>query len=115
MPEYAAEPPAPRVKWQRAAAGPPVADSDEPLRCGGPELSTEQRFLLMREKRLARQAEQSRLREVAEAKTAKSAPKVDDEDEDKAAERFRNDRYAVKLLQQDDSAWGGSASTGMIG
>ncbi|GAA2565571.1 hypothetical protein GCM10010435_42930 [Winogradskya consettensis] len=120
MPEFNAE--ALRPVWRRAAAQPRVAGADEPLRCGGPELSAEERFQLMRERRLARKAEEERGREEADARSASrhsSAAKVksdDDEDEDRAAERFRNDRYAVKLLHQEDSVWGGGgAGSGMLG
>lgn len=111
----------PRPVWRRAAAAARVAGSDEPLRCGGPELTAEEIYQKMKARREARLAEEARKREEAEAnraarRSASAAPAKDEEDEDKAAERFRNDRYAVKLLRQDDDAWGGgSALPGGIG
>lgn len=110
-----------RSVWRRAAAEPRVAGSDEPLHCGGPELTVEERYLLMRERRLARKAAKEREEEEAAAQEAARHPsrhRAADEEEDelKAAERFRNDRYAVKLLRQDDGAWGGDAAgSGVLG
>ncbi|MFC0099181.1 hypothetical protein ACFFKH_16865 [Micromonospora marina] len=108
-----------RAVWRRTATGARTADEDERLSCGGREPSVEERYLIMRERRLARKAEE-RARAEAEARTAGPASqrRSDDEEEDdlKAAERFRNDRYAVKLLHQDDAAWtGGGAGPGVLG
>ncbi|WP_067495006.1 hypothetical protein [Actinoplanes sp. TFC3] len=115
MPDSSAEQQVPRAVWRRTASGPAVAGSDEPLRCGGPELSTEERFQLMRERRRARQAAEAAAKEE-EAPSKRVSKVEDEEDEDKAAERFRNDRYAVKLLHQDNSVWGGNDSgSGMLG
>ncbi|MBL7253224.1 hypothetical protein [Paractinoplanes lichenicola] len=93
-----------RAVWRRTNA------SDTPekeRRCGGPEMSVEERYQLMRERRLAAKKEEP---------VKKDEPADEEEDDLKAAERFRNDRYSVKLLKQDDDAWGGGAkSTGTLG
>ncbi|MDY7085797.1 MAG: hypothetical protein SYR96_11890 [Actinomycetota bacterium] len=99
-----------RAVWRRTT-GPVTGEGegDVVLRCGGREMSVEERYELMRERRLARKREQEKLED--------RKPEPDDEeDELKAAERFRNDRYAVKLLKQDGDAWGGSSGdTGVLG
>ncbi|WP_041831832.1 hypothetical protein [Actinoplanes sp. N902-109] len=121
MPDDTREQAAPRPVWRRAAAAPRVAGSDVPLTCGGGELSVAEHFELMRERKRALDEERARAHEEEEARrasrrSAAAKPDVEDEDEDKAAERFRNDRYAVKLLQQDDGAWGGGgAGPGVLG
>ncbi|WP_438874520.1 hypothetical protein [Symbioplanes lichenis] len=113
----------PRAVWRRAAAAEPreSAVDAEPAVCGGRELSVDERYELMKERRRLRKEAEAKEREEAEAKESgrhrsrQSSPD-DDEDEDKAAERFRNDRYSVKLLKQDTSAWGGGgAGSGDIG
>ncbi len=103
-----------RAVWRRTnSSGSALGDGDGEvvLRCGGPEMSVEERYQMMRERRLARK------RELEQKEKPEPRPKPDDEEDDlKAAERFRNDRYAVKLLKQDDDAWGGSAGgTGVLG
>lgn len=120
MPDIVPEEGSSRPVWRRAATTPtaaatPTDGSDRPLRCGGPELDVHERFYLMREKRRSQLAEQARLREEAEERDAAKERVPDDEDEDRAAERFRNDRYAVKLLHQDDSAWVGGTDPGALG
>lgn len=121
MPDIAPEEGSSRPVWRRAAATPTAAATstdgpDRPLRCGGPELDVHERFYLMREKRRSQLAEQARLRKEAEEHDAAAKERVlDDEDEDRAAERFRNDRYAVKLLHQDTSAWVGGTEPGALG
>ncbi|WBB71951.1 hypothetical protein O7602_19690 [Micromonospora sp. WMMD1128] len=109
--------PTPFKAWKRER---PVASpgGTRPAMCGGPEYTAAQRLDLMREKQ---RAMDEAARERAEAEARKAAkrrrPKPADEDDDfLAAERLRKDRYAVKLLRQDDSAWGGGgAGTGVLG
>lgn len=61
-------------------------------------------------------AEQDRLRAEEEEAEKKEKRRVEEEDDVKAAERYRNDRYAVKLLRQENDAWGGNdAGSGMLG
>ncbi|WP_306215256.1 hypothetical protein [Actinoplanes sp. RD1] len=107
----------PRAVWRRAASTARAVE-EEPRQpfCGG-DLDTEGRYQLMKERRRLRKEAEAREREEAEAKEAAARKaRNQDEDEDKAAERFRNDRYSVKLLQQDNSAWGGGgAGSGDIG
>lgn len=99
--------------------------------CGGPQYSAAEYRQLMREQwqetRDARwraiNEEALRLRaerqaELAEKEQRRREQEQDEEDGgQRAAERFRNDRYAVGLLSQDDSAWGGggSAGSGVLG
>lgn len=116
MPEHEARPDdgqqhAPRSVWRRSTVPSALTGGEPeppPLRCGGPELSVDERYLMMRELWLAQKAEQDAAEQEAEAR---AVPKPDgqdqDEDDDRAAERFRNDRYAVKLLRQEHSAWDG--------
>lgn len=106
---------APRPVWRRAAAAPRVAEEEaRPLTCGG-GLSVDETYLIMKERRAKRKAEEARLRGDSEEKRAPKRTE-DDEDEERAAERFRNDRYSVKLLQQDNDAWGGGgAGSGVLG
>jgi hypothetical protein len=96
-----------RAVWRRATPAGPETSEDDRKRCGGPEMSVEERYRMMRERRLAAKKQSA----------AEPEPEPDEEeDELRAAERFRNDRYAVKLLKQDDDAWGGDAtSTGTLG
>lgn len=105
--------------WKRERPTTPVGE-DRPLMCGGPEYTVAERLELMREKQRAmdetarREREEAEAREAAKRRAAK--PADDEEDEYLAAERSRNDRYAVGLLRQDDSAWGGAgAGSGMLG
>lgn len=109
---------APRPVWRRSAPAPRVADEEIAPSCGG-WLTPEERYLQFKERRDARKAEEARLR-GDNAESRQSASKKmhvdDDEDEDRAAERFRNDRYSVKLLHQDNAAWGGGgADSGVLG
>ncbi|MBU2668187.1 hypothetical protein KOI35_32215 [Actinoplanes bogorensis] len=97
-----------RAVWRRATPAGQETSGDDRLRCGGPEMSVEERYQMMRERRLAAKK--------APEEKPKAKDHDDEEDELKAAERFRNDRYAVKLLKQDDDAWGGGAdNTGTLG
>jgi hypothetical protein len=101
-------------KRERSATAEHVVE-DRPLRCGGPSYTRAEVLALRRAERMRRRAEEAAARREPEPEPVEP-PKDDDEDEDKAAERRRNDRYAVKLLRQDDSAWGGSgADSGMLG
>jgi hypothetical protein len=107
-----------RPVWRptRPATSEP-AEPDRPLMCGGegPILSVDERFEMMRE--LKREWDAEKAREADEEEKARKAEKQkDDEDEQRVIERFRNDRYAVKLLQQADNVWGGGAGdTGALG
>ncbi len=112
--------PAALPTWRRSRAAAPQADPDRPVRCGGPEYTLDERFELMRERQRELDEAAEREREEQEAREAKqrrgSHPADEDEDEYQAADRFRNDRYAVGLLRQDGSAWGGGdAGSGMPG
>lgn len=120
--------PAALPTWRRARAEESRAGADQepereperPARCGGPEYTLEERFQLMRERQREMDEAAEREREEREAREAKqrrgSRPDDEDEDELQAADRFRNDRYAVGLLRQDGDAWGGGdAGTGVLG
>lgn len=109
-------------KWRRSR---PVAQAD-PERvphCGGPHLTNAQREEYLRQfaaESAARREREQRERAEEAAREAKqrrgSRPDDEDEDEYQAAERFRNDRYAVRLLRQDGDAWGGDdAGAGVLG
>lgn len=93
-----------------AAAEPEAYDG--PLRCGGPILTVDERYELMKAKK--REMDEARARAEAEAaeqeqkEKSKLPGRGDDEDEQRMLERFRNDRYSVKLLRQQNDAWGGS-------
>ncbi|XVV16088.1 hypothetical protein ACQP2X_17560 [Actinoplanes sp. CA-131856] len=107
---------APLKVWRprRESAASPVEPVRE-LRCGGP-ITVDERFELMRA--LKQERDEAREREQAEAEAAAPAERknTDDEDEQRMLERFRNDRYAVKLLRQSDDVWGGANSgTGALG
>lgn len=122
MPDSATGAGSARPVWRRAAVSPsgeaaPTDQSDRPLRCGGRELSVDERFNLMRERRRLQLAEQERQQEESQERDAvvNERSTDDEEDEDRAAERFRNDRYAVKLLHQDSAAWGGNVDSGALG
>ncbi|NMO56937.1 hypothetical protein HH310_37905 [Actinoplanes sp. TBRC 11911] len=104
-----------RPVWRPARpAASETAEPDRPLRCGGegPILSVDERFEMMRA--LKREWDEEKARTAEEEKKAEKP--ADDEDEQRVIERFRNDRYAVKLLRQADDVWGGGAGdTGALG
>jgi len=113
-----------RPVWRRSvSAGPVDAAEEMTLRCGGPTLTVDERYLLMREKKREMDEAKAREREEAESRESARRParrvvdRVDDEDDDdQAVKEARNDRYAVKLLRQDTSAWGGGgAESGVLG
>jgi hypothetical protein len=112
-----------RTVWKPSRTG---ADQIErPLYCGGPNYASlyheQQREAQEREERERREAEaRERAKRETQAGKTRGRPSrlhADDEDDDATAEtEKRNDRYAVKLLRQDDDAWGdGSASAGFLG
>ncbi len=113
----------PRSVWRRAAPVVSEAVAEErPPSCGGPDdLDVEGRYQRMKEQRRKRKEAEAREREREQAEAKAAARRArersgEDEDDAKAAEKFRNDRYSVKLLQQDNSAWGGGgAGSGDIG
>lgn len=84
---------------------------ENPTRSGGPVLTVDERYELMKARK--REMDEAKARAEAEAaeKERNEKPPLpggdDDEDEQKMLERFRNDRYSVKLLRQQDDAWGG--------
>jgi hypothetical protein len=113
--------PEPLKAWKREKSAEPIRE-ERPMMCGGPEYTRRERlemFREMRRERLEAEARAERERQEAEEREAakkRAAKAEDEEDEYKAAERFRNDRYSVKLLRQDDDAWGGGgAGSGMLG
>ena len=121
--------------WRRAApakaprpAGGPLdffsADPEKRRRCGEPGISDAEFMasLAEAEKEAAARAEafwaeQERRRKDEEEQAKKEKKRQDEEDDDvKVAERYRNDRYAVKLLRQENTAWGGDdAGAGTLG
>ena len=115
--------------WRRSRSGTATSfeENEFPMQCGGPDLTTAETeaYLEEREQQRKREKEEAeaREREEAEARQAARHPSVaggsddrEDEDEDRVAERYRNDRYSVKLLGQDESVWGGGgADSGMLG
>lgn len=133
MPET---PQPPRAVWRRVApakaepqetGGVPdyfSADLEKMRRCGEAGISDAEfmKSLEQAEKDEAERAEafwaeQERLRKEEEAAEEKEKKRRAEEDDDvKVAERYRNDRYAVKLLHQENTAWGGGgADSGMLG
>lgn len=125
----------PRAVWRRVAppkAAQPAdgtvdffsADLEKMRRCGEAGVSDAE-FMesLDREEKAAAEraeaywAEQDRLRKEEEEAAKKEKKRQAEEDDDvKVAERYRNDRYAVKLLRQENAAWGGNdADSGMLG
>jgi len=126
MSENAEQVPPARPVWRRAADTSRIADSDIAPVCSGVVVGVEQEYErlweLKRQMQRDAEAEKEGQKEAEEREAARhpshhrqSSPD-DEEDEDKAAERWRNDRYAVKLLRQDDSAWArGGADPGMLG
>ncbi|MEU6073709.1 hypothetical protein [Micromonospora sp. NPDC047074] len=107
----------PMKAWKRERPTTPPGVG-RPAMCGGPDYTAAERLELMREKQRAMD-EARREREEAEAREAarrRHAKQTDEEDEYLTAERLRRDRYAVNLLRQDDSAWGGGgAGSGVLG
>lgn len=120
MPENTTEQAAPLPVWRRApGTGRSIPEDERPLQCGGPAFGVQDAFSEMRDRKWA---EANGLpfplqTEDPSAATPDPAEKATDGDENQAAERLPNDRYAVKLLRQDDSVWSGSGpgDTGMLG
>ncbi|MEV0327411.1 hypothetical protein AB0H63_13320 [Micromonospora echinospora] len=110
--------PMPLKAWKRERPTTPPGGG-RPAMCGGPDYTAAERLELMREKQRVMDEAARREREVAEAREAakrRQAKPTDEEDGYLAAERLRRDRYAVTLLRQDDSAWGGGgAGSGVLG
>ncbi|SDT10090.1 hypothetical protein [Actinoplanes derwentensis] len=105
-----------RKVWRRSTGAVPAQQFAEDVLCGDGEPTSREYFLQMREKRLAYMAENKRIEEEKAAEDAKLKARKDDEDPDKAAERYRNDRYAVKLLRQQENVWGsGGPDLGALG
>ncbi|MEV0730549.1 hypothetical protein [Polymorphospora sp. NPDC050346] len=109
--------PTPLKAWKRGRPAEPVPEA-RPMRCGGPEYTRAERLELMRQKQREMDEAARRAREETEAREAaqrRDAKPADDEDGYPPPER-RADRYAVGLLRQDDSAWGGAgAGPGTLG
>ncbi|MFE0590096.1 hypothetical protein [Micromonospora echinospora] len=107
--------PTPFKAWRRERPTTPPGGG-RPAMCGGPDYTAAQRLELMREKQRAMDEAARREREEAEAREAakrRQAKQTDEEDGYPAVER---PRYAVNLLRQDDSAWGGGgAGSGVLG
>jgi hypothetical protein len=129
-----------RTVWKPSRTG--TDQTEKTLYCGGPNYASlyheEQQEAQEREERERREAEE-RERAERDARASKARGRhrrqyADDEDDDVAAEtgvlnvslagfaKARNDRYAVKLLHQDDDAWsdddawgGGSTGSGVLG
>ena len=125
-PEAGTAPGLPVWRRSRSAPGTPLEQPEFPMQCGGPDLTIAETEAYLKEREQQRKREkeeaEAREREEAEARQASRHPSLaegsekDDEDEDKVAERYRNDRYSVKLLRQDESVWGGGgADSGMLG
>jgi hypothetical protein len=112
--------------WRRAAVsgnppGTEMVDPTLPLMCGGPDLTTKETEEWLAEQRREEQAAEERAREEQENKSQRH-PSLEKRDSDKEDDeyqqmlRYRNDRYAVKLLRQDDSVWGGTGEgPGVLG
>jgi hypothetical protein len=112
----------PRRVWRpqpvTAAAPAEPEPYDGPVFCGGPILTVDERYELMKTKK--RELDEERARAAAEAAEQEQKEKEkeklpgrgDDEDDQRMLERFRNDRYSVKLLRQQNDAWGGPSSDG---
>ncbi|MGA5300899.1 hypothetical protein ACPCHT_13280 [Nucisporomicrobium flavum] len=114
--------------WRRnrSATAPMFEENEFPMQCGGPDLTLAETEAYLKEQEQQRKREkeeaEAREREEAEERQAARHPSLgasderNDEDEDRIAERYRNDRYSVKLLRQDESVWGGGgADSGMLG
>ncbi|WP_213453746.1 hypothetical protein [Rhizomonospora bruguierae] len=123
MPENAERPIPGRPVWRRPPNAGRTADSDIVPVCSGVVVSAEQEDERTREPHRRAGQDPEAEREAAEAREAARHPSHhrqpspdEKEDADAAAERWRNDRYAVKLLRQDDSVWaGGDAAPGTLG
>ena len=128
--------PAPRAVWRRVAppkaqpqpaGGVPdffSADLDKMRRCGEAGVADAEFMKSLAQadedeagRAAAYWAEQDRRRaEEDEAEKKEKKRRAEEEDDVKAAERYRNDRYAVKLLRQENDAWGADdAGSGMLG
>ena len=116
--------PDPRPVWRRApSTGPSIAE-ERPLMCGGPDYTAAERAELRAkaaaEKRAKAEAEEREreeaARERAERRAARHRDTDGDTDEDSDIEEAKYERYAVTLLQQDDTAWGGGGTrAGFLG
>ncbi|TDC54789.1 hypothetical protein E1258_23460 [Micromonospora sp. KC207] len=110
--------PMPFKAWRRERPTAPPGGG-RPAMCGGPDYTAAERLELVRERQRAMDEAARREREEAEAREAagrRHTKQFDEEDGYLAAERPRRDRYAVNLLRQDDSAWGGGgAGSGVLG
>jgi hypothetical protein len=111
-----------RPVWRPRPAAVAVPEPyDGPVRCGGPILTVDERYELMKARK--RELDEERARAEAEAAEQESDTESDkekeklpgrgdDEDEQRMLERFRNDRYSVQLLRQQNDAWGGPGRDG---
>jgi hypothetical protein len=105
---------APLRVWRRSTERAAARTEEPPLYCGGPNRTVDEVFQEMRERK--RLLDEERARQKAEAEPERTDRKKDDADDQAAVERFRNDRYAVKLLRQDTTAWGdGPSLSGTLG
>jgi hypothetical protein len=110
----------PRPIWKPSRTG--TAQIEKPLYCGGPNYAAlyfkeqreaEERAAAEREQAEREQAERER---ATKARAKRGRHHADDEDHIASETEKRNDRYAMKLLSQDDDAWGGrSAGYGDLG
>ncbi|WBC07664.1 hypothetical protein [Micromonospora sp. WMMA1947] len=125
----------PRAVWRRVAPAKAPRPADGTLdffsvdlekmrRCGEPGVSDAEfsASLVEEEKEASARAEafwaeQARLRKDEEERAKKEKKRQAEEDDDvKVAERYRNDRYAVKLLRQERTVWGDDgADAGTLG
>ncbi|GIJ50336.1 hypothetical protein Val02_72220 [Virgisporangium aliadipatigenens] len=102
--------PARRV-WRRQE-GPATPDEPAaPKRCGGdldetPEQERQRELRRRRERERLFAGEPPQKAAGGQRRPAARRPEPDDEDDVEAADRARNDRYAVRLLRQEQSAWG---------
>jgi len=121
------EPRLPRSVWRRDRSGSrPAIVEERPLMCGGPDYTAadraEMRAAAAAEKRAKTEAEErereAAARERAERRAARHREtRSDDFDDEGDGESSKKDqRYAVTLLQQEDTAWGrGGAGSGVLG
>ena len=125
----------PRAVWRRVAPAKAPRPSDGTLdffsadleklpRCGEPGVSDAEFTASLADEETAAAAraeafwaEQERRRRDEEERAKREKKRQAEEDDDvKVAERYRNDRYAVKLLRQERTVWGGDgADAGTIG
>ncbi|MFG1918541.1 hypothetical protein [Micromonospora sp. NPDC048898] len=106
--------PVPIRAWKRERPTTPSGGS-RPMMCGGPEYTSAERLELMRERQRAMDEAARRAREETDTREAgrrRPPTPTGEEDDHLAAGRRRTDRYAVTLLRQDDSAWGGGVDSG---